>query len=127
MLKRDWPSILCLISFILCLVCGQVFAQNTESPLQAGLERYQTGDFQAAIALWTKALDSPKQTDRILLLKSLARVYSQVGQYDSAIATINPLISHCQTNGDRTQLGHILTEQAQAYSNLGQQCCAIAW
>jgi tetratricopeptide (TPR) repeat protein len=126
MSKQRWLSILCLISFMLRLVCGQVAAQNTRSPIQAGLERYQAGDFQTAIALWTQALNN-QPADRILLLKSLARVYSQVGQYDSAIATINPLISHCQTNGDRTQLGHILTEQAQAYSNLGQQCCAIAW
>jgi CHAT domain-containing protein len=125
MSKQRWLSFLCLISFMLCLVCGQVSAQNTGSPLQAGLERYQSGDFQAAIALWTQALNN-HPTDRILLLKSLARAYSQVGQHDNAIATINPLISYYQTNGDRTQLGRILTEQAQAYSNLGQQRRAIA-
>jgi tetratricopeptide (TPR) repeat protein len=126
MSKQRWLGILCLISFMLCLVCGQVVAQNTGSPIQAGLERYQAGDFQAAIALWTQALNS-QPADRILLLKSLARVYSQVGQHDNAIATINPLIFYYQTNGDRTQLGRILTEQAQAYSNLGQQRRAIAW
>jgi Tfp pilus assembly protein PilF len=87
MSKQHWLSFLCLISFMLCLVCGQVSAQNTGSPLQARLERYQTGDFQAAIALWTQAL-SNHPTDRILLLKSLARVYAQVGQNDNAIVTI---------------------------------------
>jgi CHAT domain-containing protein len=126
MLKRHWPSILCLISFVLYLVCGQVFAQNTGSPIQTGLDRYQAGDFQAAIALWTQALNNNNQADRILLLRSLARVYSQVGEHDNAIATINPLISYYQNNGDRTTLGRILTEQAQAYSNLGQQRRAIA-
>jgi CHAT domain-containing protein len=127
MSKQRWLRILCLISFTLCLVCGQVAAQNTGSPIQKGLERYQTGDFQAAIALWNNALNHhPNPADRILLLKSLARVYSQVGEHDNAIATINPLISYYQTKGDRTQLGRILTEQAQAYSNLGQQRRAIA-
>ncbi len=126
MLKQRWLSTICLISFILCLVCGQVSAQSVVSSVQTGLERYQAGDFQAAIALWSKALNNPNPADRILLLKSLARVYSQVGQYDNAIATINPLISYYQTNGDRTALGRILTEQAQAYSNLGQQRRAIA-
>jgi tetratricopeptide (TPR) repeat protein len=137
MLQRLWLGLLCLISLVICLGLGTVSAQVVESSvqdlsvqhsfIQQGLERYQSGDLTGAIAIWRKALEAlPNETDRVILLKSLARAYSQVGQHDNAIATINPLISHYQTNGDRTQLGRILTEQAQAYSNLGQQRRAIA-
>jgi CHAT domain-containing protein len=132
MLKRLWLGILCLISLVICLGIGQVSAQVVESSfehksLQQGLERYQSGDLLSAIAIWHKALDAlPNETDRVTLLKSLARAYSQVGQSEQAIDALNPLITHYRKNNDRVQLGRILTEQAQAYSNLGQQRQAIA-
>lgn len=94
MLKRRWLSVLFLISFALCLgwsqvsltfkpvVVGQVvMAQTVDSSIQQGLERYQSGDFQGAIAVWNTTLSHrPNADDRIVLLKYLARVYSQVGQ-----------------------------------------------
>ena len=140
MLKRRWLSVLFLISFVLCLgwsqvsltfkpvVVGQVvMAQTVDSSIQQGLERYQSGDFQGAIAVWNTTLSHrPNADDRIVLLKYLARVYSQVGQIDRAIASFDQLIAYYQKIGDRTQLGRILTEQAQTYSNLGQQRRAIA-
>ncbi len=140
MLKRRWLSVLFLISFALCLGWGQVsltfkpvvvgqvvMAQTVDSSIQQGLERYQSGDFQDAIAIWNNTSNNhPSAEDRIVLLKYLARVYSQVGQVDRAIASFNQLIAYYQKVGDRrTQLGRILTEQAQAYSNLGQQRRAI--
>ncbi len=140
MLKRRWLSVLFLISFTLCLGWGHisltfksiavdhvVIAQTVNSSIQQGLERYQAGDFQGAITLWNTALSNhPSAEDQIVLLKYLARVYSQMGQVNDAIASLNSLIAYYQKIGDRVQLGRILTEQAQAYSNLGQQRKAIA-
>jgi CHAT domain-containing protein len=126
MLKRFWLSALCIISLAVCLGLGRVSAQVPESSVQQGLERYQAGDFSSAIVIWNHALDRrPSAADRVELLKSLARVYSQIGQSNQAIDTLGLLAAHYQKVNNRVQLGRILTEQAQAYSNLGQQRRAI--
>jgi tetratricopeptide (TPR) repeat protein len=58
------------------------------------LERYQSGDLTGAIAVWRKALEAlPNETDRVILLKSLARAYSKVGQSDQAIGIFNQSIN----------------------------------
>lgn len=127
MLKQLLLSVLFLISLALCLEWGQVSAQIVRTSVQQGLERYQVGDFQGAISIWNTALNHrPNDADRIVLLKYLARVYSQIGQFEQAISSLNSLIADYQQNGDRIQLGRMLTEQAQAYSNLGQHRKAIA-
>ena len=127
MLKQRWLSILFLVSLALCLQWSHVSAQIANSSVQQGLERYQSGDFLGAIAVWNNTLNhSPSEADRITLLKDLARAYSQVGQFDQAIAAFDQLIANYQKTGDRIQLGRILTEQAQSYSNLGQQRKAIS-
>lgn len=115
---------------MLCLGWGQVSAQIVDSSIQQGLERYRSGDFQGAIDTWSNRLNqSPNAEERVVLLKSLARVYSQVGQFDRAISSFDQLITYYRNdkkNSDRIQLGRMLTEQAQVYSNLGQQRKAIA-
>jgi tetratricopeptide (TPR) repeat protein len=112
---------------MICLGLGQVAAQGVTASVQSGLERYQSGDLTGAIVVWRKALaDQPSESDQVVLLKSLARAYSQIGQSDQAIDALNLLVIHYQKIDDRLQLGRILTEQAQAYSNLGQQRRAIA-
>ena len=140
MLKRRWLSVTFFISLLLCVALGQsslLFAPDALSQtvaiqainlsIQQGLTRYQTGDFKGAIAVWNTALSNhPSIESQITLLKYLARGYSQIGQLDRMIASLNQLIAHYQNTGDRTQLGRMLTEQAQAYSSLGQQRKAIA-
>jgi CHAT domain-containing protein len=139
MLKRRWFSITFLISLLLCIALGQgsllftsvasgqTVAQTTNVSVQQGLERYQAGDFQGAIAVWNNALNNLLGTEaQITLLKYLARGYSQIGQIDRAIASFNQLIALHEKSGDHVQLGRMLTEQAQAYSSLGQQRKAIA-
>jgi CHAT domain-containing protein len=140
MLKRRWFSITFLISLLLCIALGQgsllfvsvalsqaVSIQTSNLSLQQGLERYQSGDFQGAIAIWNNALrNRPSIEAQITLYKYLARAYSQVGQVDRAITSFNQLLALHENSGDRVQLGRILTEQAQAYSSLGQQRKAIA-
>ena len=44
----------------------------------------------------------------------------------AAIASIHPITASYQKTGDRVQLERMLTEQAQAYSSLGQQRKAIS-
>jgi CHAT domain-containing protein len=127
MLKSRLLSIFFLTILVLSLGWGQVSAQGVNSSIQQGLERYGNGDFQGAIAIWNDSLNqSPNAADRVTLLKSLARAYSQIGQFEQSIATLDLLIADYQKNNDRIQLGRMLTEQAQAYSNLGQQRQAIA-
>ncbi len=127
MFRQLWLNALCLISLMICLGLGQVSAQGVAASVQSGLVHYQSGDLTGAIAVWHKALDDdPSEMDRIVLLKSLARAYSQIGQSDQAIDALNLLVIHYQKIDDRVQLGRMLTEQAQAYSNLGQQRKAIA-
>jgi CHAT domain-containing protein len=127
MLKPRLLSVFFITMLVLCLGWGQVSAQVSDSSIQQGLERYQNGDFRGAVAIWNDRLNqSPNAADRLTLLKSLARVYSQIGQFEQSIATLNLLIADYQKNNEPIQLGRMLTEQAQAYSNLGQQRKAIA-
>jgi CHAT domain-containing protein len=140
MLKRRWLSVTFFISLLLCVALGQsslLFAPVALSQvvtihainlsIQQGLTRYQAGDFKGAIAVWNTALSNrPSIESQITLLKYLARGYSQIGQLDRAIASFNQLIALYENSGDRVQLGRMLTEQAQAYSSLGQQRKAIA-
>ena len=127
MSKQRLLSVLFLMSLVLCLSLGQVSAQVANSSIQQGLEHYQRGDFQGTIAIWNTALNHrPDAEDRIVLLKYLARVYSQVGQFEQAIASLDPVIANYQKTGDLVQRGRMMTEQAQAYSSLGQQRKAIA-
>ncbi len=133
-------------SLVLCLCLGQAaFSFNTDgvsSPVQAsfvqptqtanltqqGLNQYQRGELQAAIALWQTALsltpEQPSET-RTNLLRYLARANQQIGQADHAIAYLNQLIADYRQTGNMQQAGRMLTEQAQAYSNLGQHRQAI--
>lgn len=140
MLKKRWLSILFVISLLFCLGLSQVsitpkqvglggvaVSQTINSSIGSGLGRYQSGDFQGAILIWNQGLkDNPRVETQIILLKYLARAYSQVGEFDRAIASLDRPIDYYRKIGDRIQLGRMLTEQAQAYSNLGQQRQAIA-
>ncbi|MBW4621671.1 MAG: CHAT domain-containing protein [Cyanosarcina radialis HA8281-LM2] len=140
MLKKRWLSMLFLISLVFCLGLSQVsitfkqvewgwaaVAQTVDSSIQQGLECYRSGDFRGAISIWNEALNHrPTPEAQIIIFKYLARAYSQVGEFDRAIASLNRPIDYYRKIGNRIQLGRMLTEQGQAYSNLGQQRQAIA-
>ncbi|AFZ18388.1 CHAT domain-containing protein [Allocoleopsis franciscana] len=97
--------------------------------VQQGVERYQAGKFTEAIALWQKVLSqitSPKE--RAALYSNLALAYRQIGQSGKAIAHWQQAIQIYQHQDDqaaRSQLPKLLTEQAQAYNELGQNRQAI--
>jgi hypothetical protein len=70
MFKQRLLSVLCLMSLVLCLALGQVSAQVVNPSIQQGLERYQAGDFQGAIAAWNNALNQ-NPTDQVVLQRCL--------------------------------------------------------
>lgn len=141
---RRLSSVLFLGSLTLCLWLGHpvvsglftigttVIAQtpNAEQQVQQGVERYEAGEYRAAITVWQAALteyqkvnDSAKVT---IVQENLARAYQQLGQSEQAVIYWQQAIAYYRQNQNLQQVGRLLTEQAQAYSNLGQSRKAIA-
>ncbi|HEY9884417.1 MAG TPA: hypothetical protein V6C98_12485, partial [Thermosynechococcaceae cyanobacterium] len=132
-------------SLLLCLWLGQGFttarslahsvndstsgASGATEWLQHGLEHYHDGDVQGAIDHWQTALrltSDRTSSVRETVLKYLVRAEQQVGEVAQAIAHLDQLIAAYQQTGNIIQVGRMRTEQAQAYSSLGQQRKAIA-
>jgi CHAT domain-containing protein len=108
----------------------QLSASPSEEELvQQGVERYKIGRFAEAIALFSQALPhvtNPK--DRAAVHSNLALAYRQIGQLAEAIAHWEKAIQIYQRQDDeaaRSQLPRLLTEQGQAYNDLGQNRRAI--
>jgi CHAT domain-containing protein len=139
-------SLLLLASIIFCLgvhaqATGQVHqlavtaeAELVASPaqgelVQQGIERYRSGNFTEAIALWQQGLPQISAAkDRAIVLSNLALAYRQIGQLAEAIAQWEQAIQIYRDQGDQTArqlLAKLLIEQSQAYSELGQQRRAI--
>ena len=131
---RFW-SILFTIALAISLALGQVSALKAQASdgdtlVSLGVQEYQQGQYQAAIALWQQALSSYQATEdnpnTVIVLENLARVYQQIGQTEQAIAFWSQVTEQYQQVGNQKQLGRSLTEQAQGYSSLGQHRQAIA-
>jgi CHAT domain-containing protein len=136
-------SVLFLSSLMVCLWLGHpssngqltvgttVIAQTItpEQQVQQGVERFQAGEYQAAITLWNAALTKYQKTNQptnaAIVQENLARAYQQLGQSEQAIPYWEQVIAYYQQRDDRQQIGRMRTEQAQAYSNLGQPKKAI--
>jgi CHAT domain-containing protein len=107
-------------SLILCLSLGKVAAQtfNPDRQVQQGVERYESGDYQGAIALWEVVLTDYQKTNNptntAIVKENLARAYQQVGQTDKAIEYWEQLKAYYLQQGDAVKVGRLLTEQAQA-------------
>lgn len=112
---------------------------GVEQQVQQGVERYQQGDFQGAIAPWQAALEyyqqHPNPANEAIVLENLARTYQSLGQTSAAIATWQQVTEHyrqlqsrpsAQSTRYQQQLGRSLTEQAQAYMRIGQSRKAAA-
>jgi tetratricopeptide (TPR) repeat protein len=118
---------------------AQASIPNSQSPIlsqepyyyavQQGIERYQVGKFTEAIALWQQVLPQITEAkDRAGLHNNLALAYRQIGQLAEAIAQWEQAIQIYQRQDDEVghrQLPKLLTEQAQAYNELGQNRRAI--
>jgi CHAT domain-containing protein len=113
-------------------------AVDITAQVQQGVELYQQGDFQGAIAPWEAALDyyeqHPNLADEATVLENLARAHQSLGQATEAIALWQNAINRyrqLQSSPSSQQLEYIqllgrsLTEQAQIYSRIGQSRKAV--
>jgi CHAT domain-containing protein len=133
---RQWPGVKLLpflLAFILCLGLGWLPALSSPPPatqlVQQGIDRYQAGDYPSAIALWQTALQTfqtPNTRENQAIVRSnLARAHQQLGQSQTAIAEWKQVIALYRQLGNPAQIARALTEQAQAYSRIGQHRQAI--
>ena len=121
-------AILCVASFTLCIGITGLFtpqAQASDVPelVQQGVDDYQAGEYLRAIASWQQALDSvdaDNLSHQSIVLENLARAHRQIGQFSEEITYWNQAIERYEQLGELYPLGRALTEQAQAYNQLGQ-------
>ena len=130
---RSLLGVLFLSSLILCLWLNQLVTAQSSNPdqlVQQGIDRYQAGNYPAAIVVLQTALTQYRQShdspNTAIVLENIARTSQQLGQSDQAIAYWQQAINLYQQLGNSAKLGRALTEQAQAYTNLGQPKTAIA-
>ena len=121
-----------ILSLIFCLWLGNYpIAAITSTPVlvQQGIKRYTGGDFRGAIDIWLQSLSNKDKNNKteseIRVYKYLARAYQKIGEIDKGINSLNQVIDYYRTTGNMYQVGRILTEVAQAYSELGQHKRAI--
>jgi len=131
---RCFLGLLFLSSLTFCLWWGIPLQAQTPPYatqfVQQGIERYQAGDYNGAIAPWQRALilyqkAKNNQQEVAIVAENLARTYQQLGQSNQAIQYWEQAIAYYRPI-DRQQTGRLLTEQAQSYSSMGQNRQAIA-
>ena len=96
---------------------------------EQALARYNAGQYREAIALWTEALaQTSDKKDLVILYTNLGAANRQIGDLAQAIAQWEQAVKlyRSMANG-KTQplLAQVLTDQAQAYSALGQFRVAV--
>ena len=110
---------------------GMVQAQSASLSqlLDEGDRLYQVGKFKEAIAIWQQILSQTSTSqERAIVYNYLGTAFRQVGQTEQAIASWQKAIAIYNSASDknsRLQLARLLTEEAQAYSELGQQKRAL--
>jgi CHAT domain-containing protein len=130
MLRRSLFLFLC--SLLLCLWLSPTSIAQTPAnqQVQTGVELYQSGKFQAAIAQWQQALDaygtSGNPHNRAIVYENLARTTQHIGQTNQSLQYWTNAVNLYRQIEDRASLGLALIEQAQAHSRLGQYSNAIA-
>ena len=90
---------------------------------EQALVYYNAGQYRKAIALWTEALaQTSDRKDAAALHTNLGAAYRQIGDLEQAITQWEQAAKIYQSTGDRVHrlLAQVLTEQAQAYTALGQ-------
>ena len=109
---------------------SMVYAADAGELVQTGVDSYQTGEFAEAVEAWQSAIEVYEATQDwsalAVVSENLARAHQQMGQTDVEIRYWEQAIAATQSLGNAPRLGRLLTEQAQAYSRLGQQRRAIA-
>ncbi|MEQ8963918.1 MAG: CHAT domain-containing protein [Coleofasciculus sp. C2-GNP5-27] len=108
----------------------QLLTPTSEKQLVSqGIEAYQIGEFAQAIRLWEQVLPQiTDDKDRAIVHNNLALAYRQMGELAQAIAHWQKAIQIYQASSDaetQKRMAGLLTEQAQAYNDLGQHPRAI--
>jgi CHAT domain-containing protein len=132
-------SVLFLCSLTLSLCFGQILSTNGQAVesrndvsqlVSQGVEKYQAGNFSAAIDKWKAALNVyPKNTvnaNVTVINENIARAYRQLGQSEKALEFWKPVIAYHRGSNNWQKLGRSQTEEAQEYINMGQPMKAIA-
>ena len=105
-------------------------AVDAQQLVQTGVDRYQEGKFVEATESWLAAYavyeTTPNSSALAVVSENLARAYQQMGQTSTELSYWERAIASTKILGDTPKLGRLLTEQAQAYSRLGQHRRAIA-
>ncbi|MGB6301514.1 MAG: tetratricopeptide repeat protein, partial [Rivularia sp. (in: cyanobacteria)] len=103
---------------------------NANQLVKQGVKSYEQQNFQKAIEYWQQALSIYKQSGNreheAIVTENLARVNQQTGQVDKAIEYWQQVIQDYKELKDFPKMGQMMTEQAQAYSSIGQHRKAIA-
>ena len=98
--------------------------------VQQGVDAYRHDRYPEAIGHWEKALehypDEQITLERAIILENLARAHHQVGQPTPSLDYWQSVIDIYAALEDWTQVGRVLTEEAQVYSQLGQPFQAIS-
>ena len=140
---RPLLRFLFLTSLLLCLCwaywvqaapaqqhAANVPSQNAGQLVRQGFDRYQSRDYQGAIASWQTAVplyEAQKDlANSAIVLENLARAHRHLGQTDQALKKWQQVIPLQRQLGNAQQVGRLLTEQAQAHGQLGQHRRAIA-
>jgi CHAT domain-containing protein len=128
---------LCSLTFSLCF--GEILSTNAQAVgnrndvsqlVSQGVEKYQAGNFPAAIDKWNSALNVyPKDTvnaNVTIINENIARAYRQLAQGEKALPYWEKVTAFYSGAGNGEKMGRSLTEQAQSYINMGQPMKAIA-
>jgi CHAT domain-containing protein len=125
--------LVCLLAYGLSPLPLSLKVAAESAPLSSlvrqGVEHYQAGDFDQAIAHWQKALAQAKDArQQGVIYNNLAQAYRQVGQLDRAIEHWQQAARNYRAlkQAGLQPLARVLVEQAQAYLELGQNRQAIA-
>jgi CHAT domain-containing protein len=137
--KRRFLGFVFLCSFIFFTWLSHVpFTANiatAQTPdvsqqVQQGVKNYEAGNFQDAVTIWQKALDTYKKANNVknaaVVSENLARAYRQLGDRKNEIGFFNAAINYYGAAKDVRQQGKVTIELAQTYNNQGQIAKAIA-
>jgi CHAT domain-containing protein len=113
-------------------------ATDVQQLVQTGVTRYESGDFVGAIEPWLEAYTAYETSQELSALavvsENLARTYQQLGQASTELTYWERAILYFRNAANTStpaseanvKLARLLSEQAQAYSRLGQHRRAIA-
>jgi signal transduction histidine kinase len=110
-MKSIWFLLLLLLSGF-----TSAYARNADSLLSAGLDRYQQGDFSAALELFHAserlALAAGDKPALVLVYRNLGNAYSQLGQVIPALQAYQKSVGIAEETGD-------LRAAARSIGNIG--------